>query len=744
MDSACVHRRLRIAGLIAASGAVLAMGACASKKTAAIDPAAPPRAVLPPTAYEPGDRTVTAMLRGPTIEKGAGPAVVNRQKLTGAPQTEPVQTAVLDGMPGALQTVKITVKQAGLEDVVRILLGPDGLGRSYVIDPAIQQANKTVTMDIDEEMTRADLEDLFQAVAMLHGWTVETRAGVTYIRPVERVALNANTPILEAQAALGTEQPVVRVKRLRYLSAADAAVAVKELQSPGGKLVQSGRTVMIVDTASQANRLARVLNALDVPAFAGVEVWTYRLASRSPEAAASLLTGIVQPLGFSGATSTGSESAVAFVAIPDSSRLMVIARDPTVQTLVHDLIQQIDQPEDRVARARYIYRAQHADAMELKTMLESFFSDRMDSSSVPGSGASSAQNRASNGIRIVVDSKERVMLLYCTPDDYAQILGTLAALDQPRQQVAMTSIIAEVALANNLEYGVEYFLRAFDIDGLGILELAGGASDLVSGGLPTGSAVFTAADGFAVIQALERESNVNILSQPNLTARDGVKASIQVGGETPITLGNVDTTTGGLRQDTSYKPVGIILEITPTINESGDVTMVIKQEVTDVIGQSELGPEFTTRNIETTVTVPHGMTLLIGGMIQSETTDNERKIPILGNIPVAGEAFKSRHLQRERRELLLAITPKVIATPRQVSRTMTEFLTAAQGVAESLRDNMDVLERGLLYAPPSTAPEPRVLDSEDVPVGMIDPLGETFIVPMTGVPEWTVTIAMAV
>ncbi len=295
-------------------------------------------------------------------------------------------------------------------------------------------------------------------------------------------------------------------------------------------------------------------------------------------------------------------------------------------------------------------------------------------------------------------------------------------VDRPRQQVALTSIVAEVSLTNNLEYGVEYFLRAFDVDGLGILELAGGASELLTG-TPTGSAIFTAADGFAVVQALERESDVNILSQPNVTLSDGSKAMIQVGGEVPVTSGNIDTTTGGLRQDIDYKKTGITLEINARINESGDVTLKIKEDIADVVAQSELGPEFTTRMLDTEVTVPHGKTILLGGIIQNRSTDNQRKIPVLGNIPVAGEAFKSRNMIKERRELILAITPTIINSPDQAPMLVSDFLIAAQGVREALYDDLQALQQGVLFTPPSAPPEPVPEQSSGVPVGALDPSG---------------------
>jgi len=692
---------------------------------------------MAPPKYDQGDRIVTAQLPGPILRQGSGPTVVARQKLAGSVQEDPVETSIIGGGPGALIPVKLTVKQAAIDDVLRILMSKDYLDRSYVLDPTLQQAGKTITLDIDQEMTLTDIDDLLNGLAVLHGWTIQERAGITYIRPTSTIPQNPTTPIMETQAAFGAELPVIRIKRMRYLSASDASAAIKDLQTPGGKLVQSGRNVLIIDTASQANRLSNLLTALDAPAFAGVEIWTYRLESRSPEAAASLLQSIVQPLGTGASTANASapESAVAFVPIPDSSRLIVIARDPSMQSFVRDLINQIDQPEDKIARARYIYRIQHFKPDELKTLLESFFADRMENGGAGSVGGTAAvgQVRAANGIRFSLDAKEGILLMYCTPDDYAQVIGTLAMIDRPRQQVALTSIVAEVVLTNNLEYGVEYFLRAFDVDGLGILELAGGASELVSG-VPTGSAIFTAADGFAVVQALERESDVNILSQPNVTVSDGEKALMQVGGEVPVTSGNIDTTTGGLRQDIDYKKTGINLEITAQINESGDVTLKIKEEIADVVAQSELGPEFTTRMIETQVTVPHGKTILLGGIIQNDRTDNQRKIPVLGNLPIAGEAFKSRHLTQERRELLLAITPRVFNSPNEAPEVMSDFLIAAQGVRDSLRDRQESLNQGVLYVPApnpngpvSTTTEPEgaqgtqgSTDSPGTPVGAVD------------------------
>jgi general secretion pathway protein D len=305
----------------------------------------------------------------------------------------------------------------------------------------------------------------------------------------------------------------------------------------------------------------------------------------------------------------------------------------------------------------------------------------------------------------VLEPTENLLLIQATPDDYADLVSTLRMIDRPRQQVMLNSIIAEVRLNDTLEYGVEYFLRAFDLDGLGIMEVAGGASDLLTG-VPTASAFFTGADGFAIIQALETVSEVHVLAQPQLTSMDGQEARILVGGRTPVPEGNIDTATGGLRNDITYEEIGIELRIATKINESGDVTLFIQQSINDVVSQGELGPEFTSREIDTHVTVPHGHTLLIGGIIEVDSTISERKIPFLADIPGLGAAFKSVVDRQQRNELLLAITPTIVNSPGQGHAMLGEFLQAARGIERALYTEMDSLPRATLNANVQAPPPP--------------------------------------
>lgn len=696
--------------LLAACGSALAiqgLAGCASKHDTnpALNGIDIPPAFVRTAPFDPGDRPVSEpVLMAP--RSTAQPArLVWSHQLQATPPNEATEPSVIGPSVGELHRVKLSVSEARLPEVLHALIGPDGLGKSYVIDPTIMKSAQTVTMDIDEEMTTQDMRELLSGLGRMFGWTIQETGDAIYIRATKDVAKNPTSPVIEAMAAIGDQSPVIRVRRMKYVAPADLSKLLEGMLSEGGLAVPVGRQIVILDTAANANRIARLLAALDVPSFNGVEIWTYRLANRTPDEAKTLLDAITAPTKLGGGNA--QDPVVAYVALPDTQKIMVISRDPTAQSYVQDLLSQVDQPPDSPARNRYVYRIQYYDPASLLNLINSFFSDRVESSggiggagAVPGGGGTPvaggpAKVPAGTGIRLTLDPKEDLLLIQATPDDYADLLATLRMVDRPRQQVELTSIIAEVRLSNDLEYGVEYFLQALDQKGLGILELAGGASDLLTG-TPTASAFFTGADGFAIIKALQRVSDVSILQEPHLTVMDGATATLQVGGETPYPKGTLATDTGAVQSATDYKQTGLTLTIVPKINESGDVTLHITQDITNVLGQTDLGPEFVTRKLETDVAVPHGNTLLLGGIIDTTQTKSARKIPLLGDVPGLGAAFQSKVDQDERNELLLAITPRIVNTPAEGQRTMGEFMMAARGLQRAMYENAASLPPGVL------------------------------------------------
>lgn len=689
-----------LALLAGSAAALVASSGCSSAPAKAesqmVEPV--PISKAPPLQWDARTRPVSEAMGYPMNNGPTGPTLIAKQRLSAPPQAEGVSTSgLIQSQPGELIHVQYHANKQDITEVLQALLG-DLLERDYVLDPSIQGL---VTIDIDEEMTRADLIDLVGGLGTVFGWSLETRGSTLFIKPGVKSPRAPDGPILLAKPPVPSDTPAVRIRRLRYLTGEQVVAVLKEFMSETAKAVTIGRTVVMADTVRQIARLSDLLSALDTPAFEGVEIWTYRLANRRPEDAAQLLQAITA----SSAINSGPDPTAAFVPLAGSDRLMVIAKDPTVQPMIADFIQQVDTPSGYERRHRYRYSIQHYSPVALVKLLRDFFGDRMEQT--PSEGGDPR-------IRLASDPAGDLLLIYATPSDYAELLATLAQVDRPPQQVQLQSIIAEVSLLNRLQYGVEYFLKV-NTD-LGELALTGSAP-LV--GNATGSALFVGSDGFAVISALDRETETQILSQPKIFLQDRTKASIQVGGEVPVikaTEGSATQQNGttGIREEIEYRKTGVILTIQADINESGMVRLEITQEVTDAIPTSEPNqPEFTTRNIETSVVVPHGQTVLLGGIITDDKRNATNRIPIIGRVPIVGELFKNSDDNERRVELLLTITPTIVNDPRGSRDFTNEFLRAAFGIRTLLNEYIDDLPRGSLYdSAPEAGPELEVPTEE--------------------------------
>jgi len=218
-------------------------------------------------------------------------------------------------------------------------------------------------------------------------------------------------------------------------------------------------------------------------------------------------------------------------------------------------------------------------------------------------------------------------------------------------------------LNNDLAFGLSWFFENGD--------LSGGYSDIASGAVgnrfPGFSALISGPDARLALSAVSSLTDVKVLSSPSIMVLDNKTATLQVGDQVPIvtqssvSIGDADAP---IINSVSLRDTGIILNVTPRVNDEGTVVLDIEQEVSNVISTVSSGidsPTIQQRRLTTTVMVENGKSIALGGLIRERISDNESKVPILGDIPLIGPAmFKSENDVIERTELLLLITPKVV------------------------------------------------------------------------------------
>jgi general secretion pathway protein D len=312
-------------------------------------------------------------------------------------------------------------------------------------------------------------------------------------------------------------------------------------------------------------------------------------------------------------------------------------------------------------------------------------------------------------VRFIADETTNAVIVTTFPHNWTEIEATIRQLDKMPRQVLIEVLVAEIQLSDDMRLGLDWAIRSGRV---GLSQVSSNSPDATAiptsptatagGGAPVGNitapsvgipipgaaALFgPVAQGltalslgsnnvFAILNALASNNRINVLSNPHVMTSENKKAVINVSDSIPIitgqqtgtlaptVVGGTTTTTGGVNQTVEYKDAGVILTVTPRIGERGTVALDVKQEVNDVgIAEAPTGSRrITKREAETSVVLLNNQTLVLGGLIRERTTNENRGIPFLKDIPILGYLFGTRARTTARTELLLLITPRVIGT----------------------------------------------------------------------------------
>ncbi len=291
------------------------------------------------------------------------------------------------------------------------------------------------------------------------------------------------------------------------------------------------------------------------------------------------------------------------------------------------------------------------------------------------------------GIRVMPDELNNSVLVWSTKAEYAKIEATLKRLDLPLTQVLIEASIVEVTLNDDLEYGLQW---AFDdsrsttgYNGRGVL--SGSAGGALGGALAGFSYTLKnpAGNVRAVLNALSKKTAVKVIASPSLMVLDNHTASIAVGTQTPIQAGETITSDGIVRTSVQYKDTGVNLMVTPSVNSGNVVTMQVDQSVTDVGQQDEVSKQraFLQRQLSSKLAVRSGESIVMGGLIQGNSTTSKSGVPVLHSIPVLGSLFGTTSNIGSRTELLVVITPRVVRTDVDIREVSDDLRSRLRGLA---------------------------------------------------------------
>ena len=293
-------------------------------------------------------------------------------------------------------------------------------------------------------------------------------------------------------------------------------------------------------------------------------------------------------------------------------------------------------------------------------------------------------------VRIVADEKNNALVIYARPRDYQMIEAVIRRLDIVPLQVMIEATIAEVTLNDQLQYGLQYFLKNGNFKREFSTGTAGTISPTdIAGVFPGFNYVFSTANQNVVLNLLRAVSKVTVISSPQLLVLDHQTAGLEVGAQVPIvtqSAQSVVTTGAPLVNSIDYRNTGVILQVTPRVNSSGLVALDIDQEVSDVAPTTSStidSPTINDRHIISSVVVKDGETIALGGLISENRDDSKTGIPLLSDIPWVGPIFRSTNRTVGRTELLVMLSPRVVRNSNDAA-VMTNDLLAGMRTIQPL------------------------------------------------------------
>jgi general secretion pathway protein D len=427
------------------------------------------------------------------------------------------------------------------------------------------------------------------------------------------------------------------------------------------------------------------------------------------------------PGGQQQATSSSGASSIEVVAAADSlTNAVVVSGPPETLKIIADVIKELDEnPEQE--RQIFVYALKNATAENLMEILNNLF-DELQALNQAGTGTTGQQfqgaprnaqpaattssaSSASGGANDLdeetyfeADLDTNSLLILTSTKNYERIKPIIDELDKPVGQVLIKVLFAELSHSNSVDLGTEFSMLNLRNDGDFTQSATAFGSPL------SGLTVQTVEGELDVtISALQESGRLNVLSRPYILTRNNQMATITVGEEVPIPTGSsqgtaTTTTTFDYRDD-----IGIVLNVTPSINIDGLVNMIVTPQITTRTGETvqiseDLFPEvFATRSADTRVAVRDGQTIVIGGLIEDQITDTVRKIPLLGDIPIAGHLFRRTIKEKSKTELLIFLTPHVAKeaadlTPIYETERARSTLDKDEKTAEIFKRHMEGMQ----------------------------------------------------
>lgn len=614
---------------------------------------------------------------------GAPPQAEPAPPVKAAGETGPPHPSPTDAKRQPKDTRYVTIDFDNVDIQVFVKFISELTGKNFVIDDKVKGK---VTIISPRKISIDEVYKVFESVLEVYGFATVPAGDVIKIVPALQAREKQLETFRDREGIIPEDKIVTQIIVLEHANPDEVKKVLDPLISRTSIVLSYPPTGMLVitDFLSNIKKVMEIIGALDVEGMAARISYLPLKAASAAEVVKSLATLFQQP-------QRGALSLVRMVADERANAIILVASEMDTER-IKKLIALMDKEVPKGEAMLRVYRLQNAVAEDLAKVLMSIPKDAKDPAQKGKSPLLAKE------VQVVADKATNTLIITASKDDYKVLEDVIQSLDISRPMVYIEALIMEVNANKDFKVGVEW--RALkDTGSISGFDTGHGAVVIGSGGLGTGGgyniipgtpttpgAPLSFPGGFsigvlgagisvggvvfpnigAMLQAYQRDSDVSILSTPQIMTLDNEEAEITVGKNVPyitrqersISASDIDYS------NYEYKDVGVTLNITPHINEEGYVRLKLSQKVTKVVKEeSALGlPTTLKREAKTTVVVKDKETIVIGGLLGDSTEVGAYQVPCLGNIPALGWLFKSVSRGREKTNLFVFLTPHIVRT----------------------------------------------------------------------------------
>ncbi|MGX9726593.1 MAG: type II secretion system secretin GspD [Candidatus Electronema sp. VV] len=623
--------------------------------------------------------------------------------------------ALAPGLPAAEKKAKADKKvaeqvQINFPDIdlnVLINLISQMTGKNFIVDPAVKGK---VTIIAPDKISVEDAYRVFESVLEVHGFATVPSGSVIKIVPAVQARSKSIPTVIRGETSRTDDKIVTRIIPVVNISPEDVRKFLAPLMSKTSVVIphEQSKLLIIADALSNINRLMEIITAMDVPAD-GEELEIIPLKHASVE---SITKSVGQLFAQTAARRPGAAGALPqnFKIIPyeRTNSLIVFGTQEQIAKLKL-MLAELDVAVADQGGNIHVYNLQHANAEEMVKVLTSLPSGKpgSDSAAANKSVAAAAPRpktgeepqpkaegtpqqaaapilsaQLSTDIKITADPETNTLIIIASKEEYLVLEEVIKKLDIPRRMVYLEALIMEVSIDKQFEIGAEWGGLGSFHDETGTLGAGFSKSsfNLISGvskgtaGMASGATLGILKKGVqiggmyfpdigSVVNAFQKDSDINIIATPQILTTDNKEASLTVGENVPYITSKNSSSTGSTQDYTNYeyKDVGTTLKITPQINQANLLRLDIAVEVTRL--KSEAGvatPTTYKRSAATTVVVHNQEIVVIGGMIGQDATSGDYKVPVLGDVPVLGWLFKTHENSGRKTNMFIFIAPRIV------------------------------------------------------------------------------------